>query len=245
MSQPTGLNKVEDDDEMMKYVNLSGDETNGDALKNVKQENVDQCTEVSNRNNGAKTKVIGKTTTTPRKRGRKPVAEKNTGGGNLNNDVDESPTKRQRVPAKAGRGGAGEKVKAGSRPMPTSLETASPEDKMLLRMKDEENKPWADIRQAWEEMTCEKVGNSSLSGRYSRIKANFVVFKKEDEERLLRYKKEIEEKFEADKWRSVAEAIESNGGEKYPPTAVQKKFKELSKKMSNMAIRKENDVEDS
>ena len=50
---------------------------------------------------------------------------------------------------------------------------------MLLRMKDE-GKPWAEIREAWENLTGEKVGGSTLSGRYARIKANFVVFSKND-----------------------------------------------------------------
>lgn len=64
--------------------------------------------------------------------------------------------------------------------MPTSYENASPEDKMLLRMKDDENKSWAEIRQAWEEMTGEKVGGSTLCGRYGRIKANLMDFTPED-----------------------------------------------------------------
>jgi hypothetical protein len=64
--------------------------------------------------------------------------------------------------------------------MPTSYDNASEEDKMLLRMKDEEGKGWNEIRKAWIAMTGETVGKSTLSGRYGRIKANFVVFKKED-----------------------------------------------------------------
>lgn len=50
---------------------------------------------------------------------------------------------------------------------------------MLLRMK-EDGKTWAEIREAWEEMTGDKVGGSTLSGRYTRIKANLVVFHQED-----------------------------------------------------------------
>lgn len=64
--------------------------------------------------------------------------------------------------------------------MPTSYENASEEDKMLLRMKDDEGKGWNEIREAWTAMTGEPVGKSTLSGRYGRIKANFVVFRKED-----------------------------------------------------------------
>jgi alpha-mannosidase len=49
------------------------------------------------------------------------------------------------------------------------------------------------------------------------------------EARLLRLKKEIEDKFEQEKWHRIVEAIKSDGGEKYPIAALQKKFKELSK----------------
>lgn len=51
---------------------------------------------------------------------------------------------------------------------------------MLLRMKDEENKPWNEIRSAWEKATGETVGGSTLSNRYQRIKANFTIFSSED-----------------------------------------------------------------
>jgi len=51
---------------------------------------------------------------------------------------------------------------------------------MMLHMKDVEGKGWAEIREAWEAMTGVKMGGSTLSGRYARIKANFVTFKKED-----------------------------------------------------------------
>ncbi|KAK2748623.1 hypothetical protein FQN55_004176 [Onygenales sp. PD_40] len=193
-----------------------------------------------------KAKSNGKTPATPRKRGRKPATEKAT---SEDDDDEESPTKKARGGApkeKAAKAGGSEKgKKPGSRAMPTSYENASPEDRMLLRMKDEEGKPWGEIRAAWEEMTGEKVGGSTLSGRYARIKANFVVFNPDDEARLVQFKKEIESKFENEKWQQVAKAIEDAGGNKYPPAAVQKKFKELNKKMSGLAIESENGFEES
>lgn len=85
-----------------------------------------------------------------------------------------SPAKKKRASPKKPVG------KVTSRPLPTSYENASPEDKMLLRMKDEENKSWADIRKAWMDMTGDEVANSTLSGRYARIKANFMTFPEED-----------------------------------------------------------------
>ncbi|PGG97395.1 hypothetical protein GX51_07365 [Blastomyces parvus] len=218
--------------EKMKLEETSDAETTGDMANGIKKEDIE------NGNGEDETNANGDTAVTPRKRGRKAGGKKANGvedeGG------DESPTKKQRTPGK------GEKAKVGARALPTSYENASPEDKMLLRMKDEEKRTWAEIRQAWENITGEKVGGSTLCIRYSRIKANFVVFTPEDEELLLRFKQEIEEKFENEKWRSVAEAIGAAGGNKYPPAAVQKRFKELNKNMSRMDIgRKDNDAEDS
>ena len=48
------------------------------------------------------------------------------------------------------------------------------------------------------------------------------------EPRLLQTKKEIEDRFETEKWQKIADGIEAKGGIKYPASAVQKKFKELS-----------------
>ncbi|PGH00125.1 hypothetical protein AJ79_08308 [Helicocarpus griseus UAMH5409] len=245
MPEFTPINKVENE-EAMKLEDISDAENDGGPVKDIKDEPVDEDGAVNdnaeNENGEKKTKANGKVKTpaTPRKRGRKAAGEKTN---DENGNEDESPTKKQKTP-KGGKGGAaGDKAKAGVRPIPTSYENAGPEDRMLLRMKDDENKPWTEIRQAWEEITGEKIGGSTLSGRYARIKANFVVFKEDDEQRLLRFKKEIEEGFENEKWRRVAEAIEGDGGGKYPPAALLKKFKELSKKVSNMAIGQENDGE--
>ncbi|OJD24832.1 hypothetical protein ACJ73_03804 [Blastomyces percursus] len=247
MSDFTPINKVDN----MKFEDTSDAESIGDMAKGIKQEDPEN----GNGENG--TKENGNTDVTPRKRGRK-AGGKKANGGEGEEGQDESPTKKQRTPGKGARGAAsGEKAKVGGRAMPTSYENASPKDKMLLRMKDEENKSWAETREAWEEMTGEKVGGSTLCIRYARIKANFVVFTPEDacaltpstpsEQLLIRFKREIEEKFENDKWRSVSDAIgAASGKKKYPPAAVQKRFKELSKNMSRMKIgRKVNDAEDS
>jgi len=47
---------------------------------------------------------------------------------------------------------------------------------------------------------------------------------------MFQAKKEIEERFETEKWQKIADWIEANGGSKYPPATVQKKFKALTKK---------------
>jgi hypothetical protein len=128
-------------------------------------------------------KAAPTTPATPRKRGRKPAAATTaTADGEKADDGvdDESPTKKTKTTPKAKPANGEKPAKAGMRPMPTSWENASEEDRMLLRMKDEENKPWAEIKEAWEKMTGEKVGGSTLSGRYGRIKANFVILSEGD-----------------------------------------------------------------
>ncbi|KAK2787247.1 hypothetical protein FQN52_007336 [Onygenales sp. PD_12] len=246
MPEFTAINK----DGEVKVEQSPDAEPNGGPVQNLKEESEDETSGVPDAavdaGKNTKAKSNGKTPATPRKRGRKPATEKAT---SEDDDDEESPTKKARgggPKEKAAKAGGSEKgKKPGSRAMPTSYENASPEDRMLLRMKDEEGKPWGEIRAAWEEMTGEKVGGSTLSGRYARIKANFVVFNPDDEARLVQFKKEIESKFENEKWQQVAKAIEDAGGNKYPPAAVQKKFKELNKKMSGLAIESENGFEES
>jgi hypothetical protein len=113
----------------------------------------------------------------PRKRGRKPAAKN---ADTAEPEEDGTPIKKKRTGTTKAKTGDEKPKKIEMRPMPTSLETASPEDRMILRMKDEEGKSWAEIREAWNAMTGDKVGGSTLSGRYARIKANLVVFKKDD-----------------------------------------------------------------
>jgi hypothetical protein len=42
-------------------------------------------------------------------------------------------------------------------------------------------------------------------------------------------KKEVEDRFENEKWHRISEAIKASGGRRYPPAAVQRKVKELQK----------------
>lgn len=51
---------------------------------------------------------------------------------------------------------------------------------------------------------------------------------------MIQSKKDIEEKFELEKWQRIADSIEAKSGHKYPSAAVQKKFKELSKRGNAM-----------
>jgi len=91
---------------------------------------------------------------------------------NANGGEDGSPTEKiKKVPSK----------KTGTLgPIPTTLDEASDEDKMIIRMKEVESKPWAYIRKALEDITGGKIGASTLQIRYTRMKANFVVFDEVD-----------------------------------------------------------------
>jgi hypothetical protein len=48
-------------------------------------------------------------------------------------------------------------------------------------------------------------------------------------------KKEVEEKFELEKWHKIAEGVAADGGNNYPANAIQKKFKELNKRAQSAA----------
>ncbi|RJE27220.1 hypothetical protein PHISCL_00461 [Aspergillus sclerotialis] len=151
-------------------------------------------------------------TVTPKKRGKKnQTAAPST-------PASDTPSKKAKVtPAKL-------------IPLPNTYEEAGPEDRMILRMRDVEGRSWGEIAAAWEEMTGSKPGRSSLGTRYSRMKANFVVFNPEHMPILLNAKKEIESQLESMKWQKIADLVEEKCGSKYPHTTLQKKFKEVTKK---------------
>ncbi|KAI9930197.1 hypothetical protein ASPWEDRAFT_167865 [Aspergillus wentii DTO 134E9] len=163
---------------------------------------------------------------TPRKRGRKKASENDTTTNGEDNEG--TPTKKGKTEkAKAGRGSKKGANNLG--PIPTTLEAASILDKMILRMRDDENRGWADITSAWTAMTGTQIGSTTLRMRYTTMKTNFVSISGSDEARLIKFKKEIEDRFEQEKWHKISESIEADGGSKYPLAALQKKYKELSK----------------
>ncbi|GFF51009.1 hypothetical protein IFM46972_09186 [Aspergillus udagawae] len=154
-------------------------------------------------------------TTTPRKRGRKKAVD----GADADTDSTETPTKKGKTSPKKTLG-----------PIPASLESAGLADKMVLRMRDEEGRSWSEITNAWTRMTGIKVEGSTLRKRYTAMKANFVSISAEDEVRIVKVKKEVEEKFEQEKWHKIAEGVATDGGSNYPANAIQRKFKELNKR---------------
>ncbi|ODM14563.1 hypothetical protein SI65_10049 [Aspergillus cristatus] len=162
-------------------------------------------------------------TTTPRKRTRNKTTTKDSADEpeSQHDDGDhESPSKKAKTKSPTKRtGGLGS--------IPTTYEEASEEDKLLIRLKDE-NKPWAEITKALEDITGVTLG-AGLRARYARIKANLVGFEEGDGPILFELKKEIEDKQELEKWQRISEGIEARSGNKYPITTLQKKFKGLSK----------------
>ncbi|EYE98700.1 uncharacterized protein EURHEDRAFT_374756 [Aspergillus ruber CBS 135680] len=164
---------------------------------------------------------VSKTPVTPQKRSHGKKQPSTDPEAETNDNDEGSPTKRSRKPP-------GKKMTVLG-PVPASYEEASPEDRMILRMKETEGKGWGEIQKAIEEVTGSNFVGSTLRVRYMKLKANFVVFEREDESHLLQGKKELEEKWEHDKWQKIAEYVEMKGGNKYPAAAIQKKFKELSK----------------
>ncbi|KAG2414657.1 hypothetical protein HFD88_003848 [Aspergillus terreus] len=153
---------------------------------------------------------------TPKKRGRKKATA--TTATDENAEPESSPKKTKASPSKKSLG-----------PIPTSFEAAGVTDRMILRMRDQENRNWGEITKAYVEYTGTQVGGSTLRMRYTTMKANFTSVSDEDGARLLKFKKDIEERFEQEKWHRLAEAIEADGGDKYPTATLQKKYKELSK----------------
>lgn len=52
------------------------------------------------------------------------------------------------------------------RVIPRSYEECDDADRSLIDLREKEQKTWKEIRQAWEEMTGQKTGNSTLPNRY-------------------------------------------------------------------------------
>lgn len=71
---------------------------------------------------------------------------------------DAVPSHRQRKPPKNGITGA--------RAIARSYEECDEADKALIDMRDVDRKTWKEVRMAWEELTGQKTGVSTLPNRY-------------------------------------------------------------------------------
>lgn len=79
------------------------------------------------------------------------------------------------------------------------------------------------INAEWERITGKKVGKSTLSVRYPRIKASLACVASEDVEQMLASKTKIEETIQAEikelhnkMWSRVAKDMEEAGKQNYP-----------------------------
>ncbi|KAI6801896.1 hypothetical protein KC363_g8235 [Hortaea werneckii] len=181
-------------------------------------------------------------TATSKKRMRKAskdITDDNEGDFEDNNDdsaEDATPLKKARptpkTPGFKGNKSGTLKKKKPTKPttpgkaIPRSYDECGPADRQLLDMRDN-GSSWPEIRAAWETLTGEKTGASTLPNRYVRLKSNFTVVQEEDLPRLLEAKRSVEEAFEKGKWGMVAEAVEKMGGEKYRGDALQKQYKKM------------------
>ncbi|KAL4940139.1 hypothetical protein BDV06DRAFT_224377 [Aspergillus oleicola] len=135
---------------------------------------------------------------------------------------------------------AGTPTRATLPSIPSTLAAAGEGDKLILRLRDA-GKGWAEINKSFFETTGIKVGQSTLRMRYTTMKGHFAGFDEADEPRLMRFKKEIEDKFETEKWTRISEAIVGDGGGKYASPALQRKFKELKAKQAASSAANDND----
>lgn len=69
-------------------------------------------------------------------------------------------------------------------PIPSSWESATPADRMMIALK-EAGEPWRAIREAWTEETGHEVGATTLPRRYSRIRDQMMHWKDSDVSVLL------------------------------------------------------------
>ncbi|KAI7017896.1 hypothetical protein KC318_g2643 [Hortaea werneckii] len=185
---------------------------------------------------------VAPSTSTSKKRMRKSskeVTDVNEGGfeDNNNDSAEDATPKKKAKPtpktpgSKGTKSGTFKKKKplkptTPAKAIPRSYDESGPADRQLLDMRDN-GKTWPEIRLAWETLTGEKTGSSTLPNRYVRLKSNFTVVQEEDLPRLLEAKRSVEEAFEKGKWGMVAEAVEKMGGGKYRGDALQKQYKKM------------------
>ncbi|RMY60678.1 hypothetical protein D0865_01393 [Hortaea werneckii] len=178
-------------------------------------------------------------TTTSKKRTRK-LSKKVTdndegdfGVNNNNNDSsgeDAAPKKKTKLTpktpgSKGTKSGTPKKKKplnptTPAKAIPRSYDESGPADRQLLDMRDN-GKTWPEIRAAWETLTGEKTGASTLPNRYVRLKSNFTVVQEEDLPRLLEAKRSVEEAFEKGKWGMYKKMMLGQGV--MPPSNVKDK----------------------
>ncbi|KAI9819343.1 MAG: hypothetical protein M1832_004048 [Thelocarpon impressellum] len=157
-------------------------------------------------------------TPTPKKRGSATL----DGGQAANGEAGSPPSaKKRRAP---------DTPAAKGRKLPGSYEEAGPEDKMLWDER-QAGTAWSAVREQWAAITGEAVASSTLPNRIERLRANFTRLRAQDEGKLVAAVKDVEARFEFEKWGRVADVLEAEHGlGKLPPKSLEKTYKEVVKR---------------
>lgn len=94
--------------------------------------------------------------------------------------------------------------------IPTSEAELGPSDELICRLRTE-GKTWPEVQAVWEAFTGRKVGHSTLSNRYSRLRLHMATFTEDEDALFLRLKNRIEGCFEREKWQMVSDALKKEG----------------------------------
>ncbi|KAI4729823.1 hypothetical protein E4T49_02420 [Aureobasidium sp. EXF-10728] len=115
------------------------------------------------------------------------------------------------------------------KPIPTSFEECDVADQTLITMRDA-GQPWAACKARYAELEGIQHGSSTIPNRYERLKTAFVNMVPEDNLRLFNIKAKLEDNFNKRKWALIADEITKDGGAKYDPDDLRRRFKQLMEK---------------
>ncbi|KAK3075377.1 hypothetical protein LTR53_001382 [Teratosphaeriaceae sp. CCFEE 6253] len=145
-------------------------------------------------------------------------------------DEDDGPPSKKRAKTVSGKNRQRKAPKnkiASARGIARTFEECSEADKTILRLK-KAGKNWDEIRQAYQKVTGERTGTSTIPNRYARLVGNLVAIRAEDHERLLQAKIEVENAYQKEKWGLVGLAMHKAGAsEVYKGDVLQKQYKKL------------------
>ncbi|KAI9741465.1 MAG: hypothetical protein M1818_004271 [Claussenomyces sp. TS43310] len=117
---------------------------------------------------------------------------------------------------------------------PTLLSKLDEDDQILFKMR-EEGKTWTEIKNTLAAKKGKKMGNSTLPNRYTRLSIDLIEWKETDIRAMLtadeESKKDIDraiKKAEAEKWAIIASKMQELGTCRFPPAAIEKKFKQVA-----------------
>ena len=124
------------------------------------------------------------------------------------------------------------KIAAQPTPISTSKANLSSEDKLLIKLKDEDGKTWSEITKFFSELNSKTYDGSTFRKRYQKLKDNLTTITDDDLAILQKVKLKVDAKIAEEiraiqnkLWHNVAEELVNEGGAKYPPGALEKVWK--------------------